>query len=109
MSRSPHVYLVCYDIGWEGKNEEEEGQKRLRGVYKTLRGFGDPLQKSIFSCCLSDLQLAYLKEALTTIIAPHRDQVLILHLGAEGARTTWRTEVLGLGIKEQERHCKVIG
>ena len=34
-------YLVCYDIA---------DDKRLRKVFKLMRGFGDHLQFSVFEC-----------------------------------------------------------
>ncbi|MDD4792699.1 MAG: CRISPR-associated endonuclease Cas2, partial [Firmicutes bacterium] len=37
-------FIVCYDIS---------DPKRLRKMYRTMRGFGDPLQKSVFTCDLS--------------------------------------------------------
>jgi len=35
------VYLVCYDVA---------DDKRLRKTYKKMRGFGDPVQYSVFRC-----------------------------------------------------------
>lgn len=37
-------YLVCYDIC---------DDKRLRKVFRTMRGFGDHLQYSVFECQLT--------------------------------------------------------
>jgi CRISPR-associated protein Cas2 len=38
------VYLVCYDVA---------DDKRLRPVYQTLVGAGDPLQYAVFRCALA--------------------------------------------------------
>jgi CRISPR-associated endonuclease Cas2 len=37
-------YLVAYDIA---------DPKRLQRVHRTMRGYGDPLQYSVFRCILS--------------------------------------------------------
>jgi len=39
-----HLYLVTYDI---------RDDKRLRRVFKTMKGFGEWLQLSVFQCRLS--------------------------------------------------------
>jgi len=69
-------YLVAYDIS---------DPKRLRLVFKTMRGFGDHLQYSVFRCDLSPQEQILLIEALTPLIHHGEDQVLIVDLGpAEG-------------------------
>jgi CRISPR-associated protein Cas2 len=50
-----NVYLVCYDVA---------DDKRLRKTYKTMCGFGDPLQYSVFRCELSAVERQSLKESL---------------------------------------------
>ncbi|MEQ1508712.1 MAG: CRISPR-associated endonuclease Cas2, partial [Myxococcota bacterium] len=64
------LYLVTYDICGEGSD------KRLRRVYRTLRGYGEHLQYSVFRCVLTDRQLAELEGALDREIDHHKDQVL---------------------------------
>ena len=39
-----NAYLVCYDVC---------DDKRLQKIYKTMRGWGDHLQLSVFQCELS--------------------------------------------------------
>jgi len=69
-------YLICYDIS---------DDKRLRKVYKTMRGYGDHLQYSVFECQLTATDLARLRTELAAIIHHTRDQVLFVNLGpAEG-------------------------
>lgn len=72
-----NVYIVCYDIA---------DAKRLRGTYRTLQGFGDPLQYSVFRCELSALELMTLKERLWSIINLAEDRVVVIDLGPVGAR-----------------------
>lgn len=69
-------YLVCYDIA---------NDKRLRKVFKTMRGWGDHLQFSIFECQLTATDLIRLRGELAQIIHHKEDQVLFVNLGpAEG-------------------------
>jgi CRISPR-associated protein Cas2 len=69
-------FLVCYDIS---------DDKRLRRVFKLMRGYGDHLQYSVFECQLTRLDLARLKAELSEIIDHAHDQVLFVDLGpAEG-------------------------
>jgi CRISPR-associated protein Cas2 len=72
-----HRYLVCYDIA---------DPKRLRRVFKTMKGFGDPLQESVFSCDLSPAERVMLIEALTAIINKREDSVIILNSGPVGSK-----------------------
>jgi CRISPR-associated protein Cas2 len=69
-------YLVCYDIC---------DDKRLRRVFKTMRGYGDHLQYSVFECQLTASDLVRLRDDLSQIIHHVHDQVLFVNLGpAEG-------------------------
>jgi CRISPR-associated protein Cas2 len=69
-------YLVCYDIA---------DDKRLRQVFKTMRGYGDHLQYSVFECQLTPMDLTRCKNDLSRIIHHDEDQVLFVNLGpAEG-------------------------
>jgi len=69
-------YLVCYDIA---------DDKRLRKVFKTMRGYGDHLQYSVFECQFTASDLIRCRTALARIIHHDEDQVLFVHLcPAEG-------------------------
>jgi CRISPR-associated protein Cas2 len=109
MARPPQLYLVCYDIRWPAPHDEKAGARRLKRVYDTLRGFGDPVQASVFRCALSDLQRAHLSARLDQIVHKQLDQVLIVHLGAVEAKTAWRVETIGVPLIDPERVCKIIG
>lgn len=99
MSRPAQVYVVCYDIC---------DPARLRRVYKTMRGFGDALQYSVFRCTLSDLQLARLRERLDRVLHHGEDQVLFIRLGPEDAATTWRAFSLGVPLVHPERVARIV-
>ncbi len=69
-------YLVCYDISDE---------KRLRGVFKKMRSYGDHLQFSIFECQMTPEDLVRCRTDLGAIIDHKADQVIFVNLGpAEG-------------------------
>ena len=71
-----NTYLVCYDIS---------NDLRLRRVHKTMVGFGDRLQYSVFECKFSQADLARCKHAVGKLIHHNDDQVLFVNLGpAEG-------------------------
>ncbi len=71
------VYLVCYDVA---------DPKRLRRTYKKMRGFGLPLQFSVFRCELSPVERQRMKEALWEILNWAEDRVILVNLGPVGAR-----------------------
>jgi CRISPR-associated protein Cas2 len=72
-----NVYLVCYDVA---------DDKRLRKTYKTMCGFGDPLQYSTFRCELSAVERQSMKEALWELLNWDQDRVMLVDLGPVGAR-----------------------
>ncbi len=69
-------FIVCYDIC---------DPKRLRQVFKIMRGWGDHLQYSVFECQLTKMDAARLRAQLSEVIHHTEDQVLFVNLGpAEG-------------------------
>jgi CRISPR-associated protein Cas2 len=81
-------YLVTYDIC---------DAKRLRAVFRTLKGFGSHLQLSVFRCDLSEVDLIRLRAALTEIIHFSDDSVLIVDVGPADGRGAMAFESLGRG------------
>ena len=71
------VFLVCYDVA---------DDKRLRKTYKKMRGFGDPVQYSVFRCELSPTEKQLMKESLWAILNWNDDRVMLVDLGPVGAR-----------------------
>lgn len=82
-----HRYVVTYDVS---------DAKRLRRVFKTLRGFGEALQYSVFQCDLSDVERLRLTDALSGIINHAEDRVLIVDLGPTEGRAVLAFECLGV-------------
>ncbi len=81
-----HIFLVTYDIS---------DAVRLRKVHKTMKGFGDPLQFSVFRCELSEANHVRMKAALAQIIHQAEDQVLVFRLGPLDGTYSLQVEALG--------------
>ena len=92
-------YLVTYDIC---------DAKRLRRVFKTMKGFGPHRQFSVFQCDLPDIDLVRMKGALTEIIDQREDQVLIIDLGPTESHPVKRIESMGIKAEWEERRARVM-
>jgi CRISPR-associated protein Cas2 len=64
-------------------------------VFKTMRGFGEHLQYSVFRCELTETRLVSLRDRLQSIIHQGEDSVLFARLGPTGAETLAKIETLG--------------
>lgn len=80
------LWLVTYDI---------RDDRRLRRVYRLMRGYGQHTQYSVFLCELSATRFAELQGRLEAIIARRNDQVLFVDLGPAGGRTLQKISALG--------------
>lgn len=87
-------WLVCYDISDPG---------RLRRVYRTLRGYGDWLQLSVFRCELSPRERVVLQGLLEEQIHHGEDQVLFVDLGPADGRGSEAIEAVGRVLAEKKR------
>jgi CRISPR-associated protein Cas2 len=93
-----HAYLVCYDIC---------NPKRWRRVYKTMKGFGDWLQLSVFQCRLSRGKVLIMSAALADVINQAEDHVMIIDLGpAENVKI--RVESMGKRFDPIERKPVIV-
>lgn len=79
-------FIICYDIC---------DPKRLRHVYKTMCGWGDRFQYSVFYCELSATELIECRQALSDIIHHEDDHVLFVDLGPAVGRGTRVIDYLG--------------
>ena len=93
------VYLVRYDIVDDGRRNQ---------VYKYLRGWGDPLQFSVFRVLVGRTDLEKLKVGLRDKIKPSEDQVLLFDLGPEEGRGRQCVEAIGLAYTHPERHAVIV-
>jgi CRISPR-associated protein Cas2 len=94
-----NVFLVCYDVC---------NGKRLKRVYKAMRGYGDHLQLSVFRCELSAKEKAEMVAELSTLIAHDEDQVLIVDIGPADGRANLVFDSIGKSYVAPERHAIVV-
>ena len=66
------TYIVAYDIA---------DSKRWRRVFKTMHGFGEWLQLSVFQCRLSRRRRVELETQLRDIIKIGEDHILLIDIG----------------------------
>lgn len=92
-------YVVSYDIS---------DAKRLRRVHRLMRGYGTPLQYSVFQCDLSPSERVLLIEALTPVIHHREDQVMLINLGPAQGRGGDSIEVMGRPMEGVEEELAVI-
>ena len=88
------LYLVTYDIS---------EPRRLRRVFKTMQGFGEHLQLSVFQCDLTAIDRVEMQAALQEIIDRDEDKVLIIDLGPTEPYPVKSFQVLGKQIKPVTR------
>jgi CRISPR-associated protein Cas2 len=81
-----HTFIVTYDIS---------DPRRLRAVFKTMRGWGDHLQLSVFQCDLNPTERVQLEAALSEIINHNQDQVLFADIGLAHGRSRRAIHSLG--------------
>lgn len=93
------AWIVAYDIC---------DPKRLRLVYKTMRGFGEHWQYSVFHCELSPARKVRLLSLLEDIIDHSVDQVLFAPLGPVGGHNQQSIEVLGKRRPRTPRGPKIV-
>lgn len=72
MKDQEHLYIISYDI---------RDQKRWKKIYKTLKGFGEWLQLSVFQCRLGKMSALRLEATLREIMNQNEDHVLIIDIG----------------------------
>ena len=66
------LYMVTYDIS---------SRRRWRKVFRTMEGYGEWLQLSVFQCRLTAKRRAEMVATLDTLIHHGDDHVLIVDLG----------------------------
>lgn len=72
MTADERLYFVVYDIG---------DPKRWRSVFKTMHGYGEWVQLSVFQCRLTRVRHAELIADLDNLIHHAEDHVVIIDVG----------------------------
>lgn len=93
------TYIVSYDISHP---------KRLRKVFKLMRGWGNHLQLSVFRSELNARELVELRTALAEIINHDEDQVLFVDVGPVEGRGAGSITAIGRPYTHPERHALVV-
>lgn len=85
-------YLVCYDI---------RDPQRLRRVHKTMKGYGESWQYSVFFCVLKDLDRVRMQSDLEAIMNLRDDQALIIDMGPDEGSSRDAISTLGPSLPRQ--------
>lgn len=79
-------YLVCYDICHP---------RRLRRVFKVMKGYGEHWQFSVYFCVLKEIDRVRLQSDLEDEMNLKEDQVMILDLGPDEKQARESATVVG--------------
>lgn len=91
------LLIVTYDIS---------SPKRLRKVFKAMKGFGQHLQLSVFRCDLTDSERFTMIGVLQELIHHDEDQVLVIELGPSDGRTH-RVDSIGRPVPRERRESRI--
>ena len=92
-------YLVTYDI---------TDDDRRTSVFKTMRGYGDHLQYSVFRCDLDESARVRMIAELHPLIEHREDQILLIDLGPVGGRAETCIAAIGRKYLPVERTVVVV-
>jgi CRISPR-associated protein Cas2 len=94
-------YIVSYDIA---------DPKRLRQVHKTMLGYGEPLQYSVFCCDLTAAARITLMAELSELIDHREDQVMLIDIGPAQGRGRQSIETIGRAMQKErlERRSVIV-
>ncbi len=92
-------YIVSYDI---------TSDDRRTALFQTLKGFGEHIQYSVFSCELNDTSLMKLQSKVAEIIQHDLDQVLFFDLGPVDGRGGTCITAIGKSYGGRSRRACVL-
>lgn len=92
------LFIVTYDIADE---------RRWRRVFKTMNGYGEWIQLSVFQCRLTRRRRAELETRLRELIKAGEDHMLLIDVGPAD-QIHLAIESLGKTFSRIERHAVVI-
>ena len=93
------AWLICYDIA---------DPKRWRKVYRTMRGYGDHVQLSVFRCVLSARERVELQARLERVIVMQADHVLFIDMGPAEGRGGKALTSIGKALPDFDTTAKII-
>ncbi len=93
------MFVVSYDVSCP---------KRLRRIYRLMRGWGDHIQLSVFRCELNPRELVELRTRLTEVIHHLEDQVLFIDVGPVEGRGGTSIRAIGKVYAAPERRAVVV-
>ncbi len=85
-----NTFMVCYDIC---------DPKRLRKVHRVMKGYGIPIQYSIFKCTLSPTNYQRMITRVEKEMDLCEDSVMIVDLGPDDG--LWKRRVKLIGEKKE--------
>ncbi len=91
------LLIVTYDIS---------NPKRLRKVFKAMKGFGQHLQLSVFRCDLTDAERFQMVGELQALIHHDEDQILLIELGPSDGRGH-RVDSIGRPVSKESRESRI--
>lgn len=92
-------YLVCYDI---------RDPKRLRRVHKTMKGYGESWQYSVFFCVLKDIDRVRMQTDLEAHMNLRDDQALIIDMGSDEEASREATTAVGQALPDLKMGVVVV-
>ena len=90
--------IVTYDIA---------DQRRWRRVFKTMQGYGEWLQLSVFQCRLARRRRAELETRLRELVKNGEDHILLIDVGPAN-KIHLAVESIGKSFSKMERRANVI-
>lgn len=94
-----HLFLVTYDIC---------DPKRLRRIYRLMRGFGEHLQYSVFLCELNRSRRTVLETRLSGLMNLRDDQVLFVKIGPVNGKARESLTTLGKNYIFEARRAIIV-
>jgi CRISPR-associated protein Cas2 len=92
-------YLVCYDI---------RDARRLRRVFRTMKGYGEHWQFSVFFCVLKDIDRVRMQSDLEAEMNLKEDQVLVLDLGPDEQEARKAATIIGQSLPQADAGMVVV-
>jgi CRISPR-associated protein Cas2 len=90
-----NIYLIAYDIS---------DNKRRTRMHKKLKGYGEPLQYSLFRCALTLSERSRLRNELWPLMDHASDRVLLVNLGPDEGRAATAIEFWGDRLEDPAAH-----